>query len=70
MSHSFKAAVDQALSHPIVIADRFIYWALKRVRRKEQKEFSDCNRKKCKRMKHVFYKKHEDLTDKQWWYLK
>jgi len=74
MSHSFKAAVDQALGNPIIIADRFhfcryIYWALERVRRQEQQAFDDYDRKKCKRMKHVFYKKPEKLTDKQSWYL-
>lgn len=74
MSHSFKAAVDQALGRPIIIADRFhfcryIYWALERVRRREQNAFDDYDRKKCKRMKHVFYKKPETLTDKQAWYL-
>ncbi|MBY7142164.1 ISL3 family transposase [Virgibacillus sp. NKC19-3] len=74
MSHSFKAAVDQALGHPIIIADRFhfcryIYWALERVRRQEQNAFDDYDRKKCKRMKHVFYKQPETLTDKQAWYL-
>src|SRR5690625_6613707 len=73
MSPSFKAAVDQALGKPIVIADRFhfcryIYWALERVRRRVQKEFSDYDRKKCKRMKHVFYKRNDKLTDKQQWY--
>lgn len=74
MSHSFKAAVDQALGRPIVVADRFhfcryIYWALERVRRHVQKEFSDYDRKKCKRMKHVFYKRNADLKDNQRWYL-
>lgn len=74
MSDSFKAAVDQALGRPIVVADRFhfvryIYWALERVRRHVQKGFSDYDRKKCKRMKHVFYKRNEKLTDKQRWYL-
>lgn len=74
MSPSFKAAVDQALGKPIVIADRFhfcryIYWALERVRRNVQKEFSDYDRKKCKRMKHVFYKRKNKLTEKQRWYL-
>ncbi|WP_337020611.1 transposase, partial [Oceanobacillus massiliensis] len=48
---------------------RYIYWALERVRRKEQKQFSDYDRKKCKRMKHVFHKKSETLTEKQRWYL-
>jgi len=75
MSPSFKAAVDQALGKPIVVADRFhfcryIYWALERVRRRIQKEFSDYDRKKCKRMKHIFYKRYEKLSDKQRWYLK
>ena len=74
MSPSFKAAVDQALDYPIVIADRFhfcryIYWALDRVRIKVQKDFHNYDRKKCKRMRHVFYKPHENLTEKQRWYL-
>jgi len=74
MSPSFKAAVDEALGKPVVVADRFhfcryIYWALERVRRKEQKKFHDYDRKKCKRMRHVFYKRYEELTDKQLWYL-
>lgn len=75
MSPSFKAAVDQALGKPVVVADRFhfcryIYWALEKVRRKEQKLFHDYDRKKCKRMKHVFYKQSDTLTKKQNWYLK
>ena len=74
MSPSFKAAVDQALGKPVVVADRFhfcryIYWALERVRRKVQNEFDDYDRKKCKRMRHVFYKHYEKLTAKQLWYL-
>ncbi|MGN8683352.1 ISL3 family transposase, partial [Gracilibacillus sp. HCP3S3_G5_1] len=74
MSPSFKAAVDQALGKPVVVADRFhfcryIYWALESVRRKAQKDFDDYDRKKCKRMRHVFYKHYENLTDKQLWYL-
>lgn len=74
MSPSFKAAVDQALGKPVVVADRFhfcryIYWALERVRRRVQNEFDDYDRKKCKRMRHVFYKRYENLTDKQLWYL-
>lgn len=74
MSPSFKAAVDQALGRPIVVADRFhfcryIYWALERVRRHVQKEFSDYDRKKCKRMKHIFYKRYDELSEKQRWYL-
>ncbi|WP_085991354.1 ISL3 family transposase [Oceanobacillus senegalensis] len=74
MSHSFKSAVQQALGNPIIIADRFhfcryIYWALERVRRRVQKEFHPYDRKKCKRMKHVFYKHYEALSAKQHWYL-
>ncbi|HEX7065672.1 MAG TPA: ISL3 family transposase [Bacillales bacterium] len=74
MSHSFKSAVRQALGHPIIIADRFhfcryIYWALERVRRSEQHAFHAYDRKKCKRMKHIFYKAHETLSEKQKWYL-
>ncbi len=74
MSPSFKAAVDEALGKPVVVADRFhfsryIYWALDRVRRKEQKVFDEYDRKKCKRMRHVFYKRPEELTEGQEWYL-
>lgn len=74
MSQSFKAAVNDALGGPIIIADRFhfcryIYWALERVRRKVQHSFDEYDRKKCKRMRHVFYKHNENLTDKQRWYL-
>src|SRR5690606_14244205 len=74
MSPSFKAAVDEALGKPVVVADRFhfcryIYWALDKVRRKEQKLFDEYDRKKCKRMRHVFYKRPEELTEKQEWNL-
>ena len=75
MSPSFKAAVSQALDSPIIIADRFhfcryIYWALDRARINVQKEFHDYDRKKCKRMRHVFYRPYEELSDNQNWYLK
>ncbi|WP_371069883.1 ISL3 family transposase [Sediminibacillus sp. JSM 1682029] len=74
MSYSFKSAVRKAVGSPIIVADRFhfcryIYWALERVRRRVQKNFHEYDRKKCKRMKHIFYKKHEELTEKQRWYL-
>lgn len=74
MSHSFKAAVNEALGRPIIVADRFhfsryIYWALERVRIRVQREFHDYDRKKCKRMRHIFYKGNEKLTEKQRWYL-
>ncbi|SDI30442.1 Transposase [Alteribacillus persepolensis] len=74
MSYSFKPSVEKALGSPVIIADRFhfcryIYWALDRVRRRVQKDFHECDRKKRKRMKHVFNKRHEELTEKQRWYL-
>ncbi|MFG6120591.1 ISL3 family transposase [Thalassobacillus sp. B23F22_16] len=74
MSPTFKSAVRQALGDPIIIADRFhfcryIYWALELVRRRVQKDFHDYDRKKCKRMRHVFNKPIEDLTEKQGRYL-
>ncbi|MGG4039203.1 ISL3 family transposase [Heyndrickxia ginsengihumi] len=74
MSYSFKSAVKQALGKPIIIADRFhfcryIYWALDRVRRRVQKEFNEYDRKKCKIMRHVFYKPQDKLSKKQSWYL-
>ena len=51
MSSSFKAAVQQALSKPVIIADRFhfcryICWALDGVRRRVQKNWNDYD---CKR---------------------
>lgn len=74
MSHSFKAAVKKALNRPIIVADRFhfcryIYWALDGVRRRVQSAWGDYDRKKCKKMRHVFYKNSENLTEKERWYL-
>lgn len=74
MSHSFKHAVNQALGRPVIIADRFhycryVYWALERVRRQVQQSFDDYDRKTCKRMRHVFYKREAKLTAKQRWHL-
>ena len=62
MSPSFKAAVDQSLGKPVIITNRlhfcrYIYWALERVRRKEQNNFHEYVRKK--------YKRNDKLTDKQ-----
>lgn len=75
MSPSFKAAVQEALGRPVIVADRFhfcryIYWALDQVRRRVQQEFHSYDRKKCKRMRHVFHKEKEQLTDEEIWYLK
>jgi transposase len=74
MSHSFKAAVNQALDTPVIIADRFhfvryIYWALDRVRVRVQSTWHDYDRKKCKKMRHVFHKKSGNLTKEDRWYL-
>lgn len=74
MSYSFKKAVQTALGRPVIIADRFhfsryIYWGLDRVRRRIQNEFNDYDRKKCKRMKHIFYKEKSRLNEEEKWYL-
>ncbi|WP_075980617.1 ISL3 family transposase [Bacillus massilinigeriensis] len=74
MSPSFKAAVQEALGRPVIIADhfhfcRYIYWALDGVRRRVQKDFHSYDRKKCKRMRHIFYKANERLTEEERWYL-
>lgn len=73
MSPSFKAAVEKALNKPIIVADRFhfcryIYWALDAVRRRVQSTWEDYDRKKCKKMRHVFYKNSDKLShDQRWW---
>ncbi|WJV17004.1 ISL3 family transposase [Rossellomorea marisflavi] len=74
MSQSFKAAVQQSLGKPVIVADRFhfvryIYWALDGVRRRVQSMWHDYDRKKCKKMRHVFYKKYSALTDQDLWHL-
>ncbi|KPL58614.1 ISL3 family transposase [Rossellomorea vietnamensis] len=74
MSHSFKAAVQQALGKPVIVADRFhfvryIYWALDGVRRRIQSSWHDYDRKKCKKMRHVFYKRSDKLNESDQWYL-
>jgi transposase len=74
MSHTFQAAVKQALNDPVIIADRFhfcryINWAVDRVRKRVQRDFHDYDRRKCKRMRHVFHKPSELLSDKQRWHL-
>ncbi|MFE8704244.1 ISL3 family transposase [Cytobacillus sp. FJAT-54145] len=74
MSPSFKAAVQQALGKPIIVADRFhfvryIYWALDGVRRRVQSTWHDYDRKKCKKMRYVFHRDSEKLTEEDQWYL-
>jgi transposase len=74
MSPSFKAAVQQALGKPIIVADRFhfvryVYWALDGVRRRVQSTWHDYDRKKCKKMRYVFHRHSEKLTEEEQWYL-
>lgn len=74
MSPTFKAAVQEALGKPVIVADRFhfcryIYWALDGVRRRVQQEFHPFDRKKCKKKRYIFYKPGECLSDKERWYL-
>ncbi|BDH60778.1 ISL3 family transposase [Lysinibacillus sp. PLM2] len=74
MNPHFKEAVKKALSRPVIVADRFhysryIYWALDEVRRIVQKEWHAYDRKQCKRMRHVLYKRKEKLKEKDRWYL-
>ena len=75
MNPHFKGAVKQALGRPVIVADRFhycryIYWAIDEVRRHVQKEWHAYDRKKCKRMRHVLYKRKEKLTESNLFYLK
>lgn len=74
MNPSFKLAVRQALGRPVIVADRFhycryIYWAIDEVRRQVQKEWHAYDRKKCKRMRHVLYKRRDKLKEKHHFYL-
>ncbi|RIW26001.1 ISL3 family transposase, partial [Bacillus salacetis] len=39
------------------------------MRRRVQKDFHPYDRKKCKRMKHIFHKPYSQLNDRQHWYL-
>lgn len=75
MNPSFKSAVYEALGGPIIVADhfhfcRYIYWAMDQVRRRIQNDWHPYDRKKCKKMRHVFYKDRTKLNEKQRWYLK
>src|SRR5690606_27825180 len=74
MSPAFKAAVIAALGKPVIVADRFhfvryIYWALDGVRRRIQATWNDYDRKKCKKMRYVFHRNSQILTDEDRWYL-
>jgi transposase len=59
MSPAFKAAVQEALDKPLIVADRFhfcryVYWALDKVRRRVQQTFHAYDRKKCKKNETCF----------------
>lgn len=74
MSYSFKAAVQKVLQKPVIVADRFhfsryVYWAMDKVRRRVQTNFHEYDRKKGKRMRHIFYKGNEKLTEQETWLL-
>lgn len=74
MSPSFKAAVREALGKPLIVADRFhfcryMYWALDKVRRRVQQHFHTYDRKKCKKMRYIFYKSSEHLKEEERWLL-
>ena len=74
MSPSFRADVRESLGRPVIIADRFhycryIYWALDKVRRHVQKDWHAYDRKKSKKMRHVFYKRPEKLREENRFYL-
>ena len=63
MSSSFRAAIEEAIERPIIIADRFhfvryVYWSLDTVRRTVQKTWHAYNRKSIKRSRTVLYKRN------------
>lgn len=73
MNWSFKEAVKKVLDRPIIVADhfhfcRYIYQALDKVRIRIQDTFNDYDRKRCKKMRHIFYKDSSQLNEKQLWY--
>ena len=62
MSSSFRAAIEEAIERPIIIADRFyfvryVYWSLDTVRRTVQKTWHSYNRKSMKRSRSILYKR-------------
>ena len=74
MSLSFKAAVQEALDRPIIVADsfhfvRYMNWALDRVRVREQARWHEYDRKKCKKARYIFHKAAHKLTEKDQWLL-
>src|SRR5690606_18836393 len=74
MSSSFIAVVQEALGKTVIIAAKFhfcryIYWVLAMVRRRVQQHFHAYDRKKWKRMKHVFHKAKDKLNNEERWLL-
>ena len=74
MSQAFKAAVQQALDRPIIVADsfhfvRYMNWSLDRVRVREQARWHEYDRKKCKKARYIFHKAAHKLTEKDQWLL-
>lgn len=74
MSYAFKSAIEKVLDKPVIVADRFhfsryVYWALDKVRRRVQSNFSDYDRKKGKRIRHLFYKASDKITSEDQWIL-
>ncbi|WP_260490326.1 ISL3 family transposase [Listeria booriae] len=67
LSQAFKSAVQKALGKPVIIADsfhfsRYIYWALSKVRIRVQEQFHPYDRKRCKRIRGLLYKRKKALT--------
>ena len=74
MSQAFKAAVQQALDRPIIVADsfhfvRYMNWSLDRVRVREQARWHEYDRKTCKKVRYIFHKAAHKLTEKNRWLL-
>ena len=75
MSQAFKAAVEQAMASPVIVADsfhfvRYMNWALDRVRVREQNEWHAYDRKRCKKKRYIFHKASHRLTETDRWHLK
>jgi len=74
MSYSFRAAVEEALDKPVIVADRFhfvrcVNKSMEKVRIRVQEERNDYDRKKVKKKRFVFLKGSKKMTDKDRWYL-
>lgn len=68
MSDHFRRVAKTCLPNAVIVADRYHVtrqagWALERVRKNEQKKFSDTWRKYFKRSRSILNKEKTDLTD-------